>query len=155
MMCVFLWICFASGRSDEFGNNPHHEIGSVWEDAALSLLHYWRLVGDARVMDDRVRLVPDRQSKTGSVWNTIPNTFENWEIVARIQVSGQSTLGADGMAFWYVDNPDPGETDFFGYHEEFNGVGIIIDTYDNDNSGDHPMVVGVFNDGKKTIHSLT
>jgi len=83
------------------------------------------------------------------VWNTIPNSFENWEIIAKIQISGRSVMGADGMAFWYVENPDPGATDFFGYHESFTGVGIIIDTYDNDNSGDHPMVVGVFNDGKK------
>jgi hypothetical protein len=42
----------------------------------------------------------------------------------------------------------------FGNQEDFSGVGIIIDTYDNDRTGLHPYLSIVFNDGQgKYEHS--
>jgi hypothetical protein len=38
--------------------------------------------------------------------------------------------GADGMAFWYAKEPSRTGS-LFGYMEEFDGLGIIFDTYDN------------------------
>lgn len=67
----------------------------------------------------------------------------------KIEVSGNGAVGADGMAFWYVDDPHPEHSDFFGFKEKFTGLGIIIDTFDNNNEGQHPKVVGVLNDGTR------
>ena len=38
--------------------------------------------------------------------------------------------------------------DFYGIRQDFNGTGVIFDTFDNDNNGDNPVVFTVSNDGK-------
>jgi len=144
--------------SDNFGDNPLHEFGQVFNQATLPILPYWRLEGDASVTQDFVRVVPDRQSKRGGLWNAVPNNYENWEMVFKVRISGSSQIGADGLAMWLVSNPSPNPRDFFGFKEKFIGLGIIIDTYDNDKSGKHPKMIGVLNDGTKSFthsHSNT
>jgi len=137
--------------SDNFGENPQHEFGQVFDDGMLPILPYWRLEGDAYATTDFVRVVPDRQSKRGGLWNTMPNHFSNWEMVTKLRISGTSHMGADGMGMWYVSDPSHQTNEFFGYKEKFLGLGVIIDTYDNDKSGKHPKMIGVLNDGSKSF----
>jgi mannose-binding lectin 2 len=33
---------------------------------------YWNWIGNTVVTDDYIRLTPDRQTKRGAVWNTVP-----------------------------------------------------------------------------------
>jgi len=56
--------------SDTYGQNPQHEFGAVWGQVLSPLIPYWTLEGDAFANQDFVRLVPDRQSKRGAMWNT-------------------------------------------------------------------------------------
>jgi len=152
---LFLWffsLCLhfllTHAMSDTFGHNPQHELGNVFAHQSQPLLPYWTVEGDAFANDDFIRLVPDRQSKKGAVWNTNPLHFNNWEIIFRARIHGVSKIGADGLAFWLTD--EPGITgDFFGFKDIFRGIGVVIDTYDNDNTGFHPVAMVLLNDGTK------
>eukprot|EP01106_Pelomyxa_sp_JSP_P009071 TRINITY_DN2486_c0_g1_i4.p1 TRINITY_DN2486_c0_g1~~TRINITY_DN2486_c0_g1_i4.p1 ORF type:complete len:425 (+),score=99.29 TRINITY_DN2486_c0_g1_i4:690-1964(+) len=108
----------------------------------------WTAVGDASVYDNYVRLVPDRQAKKGALWNMQPVDYSDWEVEFSFRIHGVSQLGADGLAFWYADEPAVCGT-VFGNKELFSGLGVIIDTYDNDGKGLHPYVFGLVNDGTR------
>jgi hypothetical protein len=56
--------------------------------------------------------------------------MESWEMVVTFRFGGGSRIGGDGMAFWIVQKPEPGTV--FGGADRWNGLGILIDTYDND-----------------------
>ena len=105
----------------------------------LFLLHFEFLfsyspTGDAFANEDFVRLTPDRQSKTGGVWNSQPMLWKNWEVMVQFNVNGISQVGADGLAWWLAEEVNV-IGDFFGFRERFHGIGVAIDTYDNDGSG--------------------
>ena len=38
------------------------------------------------------------------------------------------------MAFWYTKETSRLDGGFFGFTDQFTGLGIVIDTYDNDNT---------------------
>lgn len=60
-----------------------------------------------------------------------------------------ANLGADGMAFWYTKQPGPIGTNscifahqlgpVFGNKDRWQGIGIIFDTFDNDNMVCEPL----------------
>lgn len=52
-------------------------------------------------------------------------------MIYSVSIHGKGRLGADGIAFWYQERPNT-IGNFFGNTEHFNGLGIILDTYDND-----------------------
>mmetsp|Transcript_37702 Transcript_37702/g.52223 ORF Transcript_37702/g.52223 Transcript_37702/m.52223 type:complete len:474 (-) Transcript_37702:65-1486(-) len=148
--------------SDQFGNNPQHEFGSVVVNQhgnhhenplLLSPLPFWRLFGDAQVNEHLVRLTSNDPSQKGGIWSRLPIQWgSSWEILVQFNIHGENLYGADGMGIWLAEDPLLG--DFFGYVEDFVGIGVIIDTYDNDGSGNHPVVSLVSNDGtKKFSHS--
>lgn len=105
----------------------------------------WFTTGDAFYNSNLVRLVPDRQSKRGGFWSTIPTDYSDWEVEFGMHIHGASAIGADGLAFWYVREPSTGS--LFGNDELFTGLGVIVDTYDNENSGIHPYMFAINNDG--------
>jgi len=112
-LLLFFFFLFSSITclSDTYGQNPQHEFGSVVGVRSAPLLPFWQLTGDAFANHDLVRIVPDRQSKKGGLWNTEPNRFQNWEITYKIKIHGVSVLGADGIALWYVK--EKGKTEQF------------------------------------------
>lgn len=64
-----LFITQLAAMSDTYGHNPQHEFGAVWGQSLTPVVPFWRLEGDAFANQDFVRLVPDRQSKRGAMWN--------------------------------------------------------------------------------------
>ena len=51
---------------------------------------------------------------------------------ATIKIGGGGNLGADGMAFWFVRRAAPGPT--FGGLDQWEGLAVTLDTFDNDRS---------------------
>lgn len=47
------------------------------------------------------------------------------------KIGSNSNMGADGMAFWYVNQPKK-EGPVFGHKDNWVGLGVIFDTFDND-----------------------
>lgn len=101
-----------------------------------------------------IRLTPDRQSKRGTLWNTVPwnppreDKKGYFEIVFEFHVHGQGTkLYGDGLALWYtrrVHQPGP----VFGSADHFDGLGIMFDTYSNVQQGHSQYISVIFGDGK-------
>lgn len=65
-----LLIASVQPASDSYGQNPQHDFGNVFDEETAPLIPFWTLEGDAFARQEFVRLVPDRQSKSGGMWNT-------------------------------------------------------------------------------------
>lgn len=116
---------------------------------------YIRLVTiqDAVIEPDCVRLTPQRQSKSGMIWNQNHVMYSNWEVEIKFRQTGQSHLGADGWAFWTSQTMISG--DVFGSVDMWNGLGIFFDTYSVNGAQDED-IVGIFvNDETYTYESDT
>lgn len=53
-----------------------------------------------------------------------------------VKVHSPSGLGADGMAFWYVNTNEKKEGKAFGGPENWNGLAVFLDSFDNDGKVD-------------------
>jgi mannose-binding lectin 2 len=70
----------------------------------------------------------------------------------RISGKGKDFYG-DGIALWIVQQGYYLEGDLHGFQEDFVGVGIIFDTFQN--SDDHMDVTVLINNGEKTVATMT
>jgi hypothetical protein len=57
--------------------------------------------------------------------------MDAWEVQMDFEIGGGGSRGADGMAFWYVAEPKK-EGISMGSAEEYRGMAIYFDTFDND-----------------------
>eukprot|EP00013_Stygamoeba_regulata_P022093 CAMPEP_0177666674 /NCGR_PEP_ID=MMETSP0447-20121125/21710_1 /TAXON_ID=0 /ORGANISM="Stygamoeba regulata, Strain BSH-02190019" /LENGTH=448 /DNA_ID=CAMNT_0019172843 /DNA_START=178 /DNA_END=1524 /DNA_ORIENTATION=- len=137
--------------SNMFGHNPQHEFGDALGRRLSTLLPFWSLTGHAMANEDFIRLTEDRQRKRGGLWNTTPLAFKSWEAVIKFQIHGVGKLGADGFAFWIVKEKGQSGS-LYGFTDLFHGLGVAVDTYDNDGTGDHPLLLAVVNDGSAPYH---
>eukprot|EP01123_Difflugia_compressa_P000576 TRINITY_DN10677_c0_g1_i1.p1 TRINITY_DN10677_c0_g1~~TRINITY_DN10677_c0_g1_i1.p1 ORF type:complete len:475 (+),score=71.37 TRINITY_DN10677_c0_g1_i1:95-1519(+) len=106
---------------------------------------FWETSGAAVVMDNYVRLTTNKQSLRGAIWTTRPMRNRDWEIHMQFSIGSEARVGADGMALWYtkdraIAGPVMGNTD------RWSGIGVIIDTFDNDGQRDNPQIYAVYND---------
>merc|ERR1719334_1139827 len=83
---------------------------------------------------------------------------EEWEMQILFSVRSTYHLGGDGFAIWVIDHDDSDsgenlqrsewvEGGVHGMRDDFNGFGIIFDTYDNDQNRKNPAVLVLKNDG--------
>ena len=140
-------VCMAAAASVALCAEPGRA-GRVTQESLVNGFNPkgWFTIGDAAYSSSLVRLVPDRQSKRGGFWSTVPTDYSDWEVEFGMHIHGVSSVGADGLAFWYVRDPSIGG--LFGNDELFTGLGVIVDTYDNENSGIHPYMFAINNDGQ-------
>lgn len=109
---------------------------------------HWILTGAAVVTDNYVRLTPNVQDKTGHFTNMEPFDLDAFELVVGFRVHKPSgDYGADGFGIWISEIP---RTDgpLLGHPAVFTGLGIVFDSFDNDNKRDNPTVGLLYNDGK-------
>jgi len=58
--------------------------------------------------------------------------FPEWEVELEFYIGSDQRRGADGMAMWYTrDRMEEGPV--FGSKDQWTGLGIFFDTFDNDN----------------------
>uniref|UniRef100_A0A3Q0STY5 Lectin, mannose-binding, 1 n=1 Tax=Amphilophus citrinellus TaxID=61819 RepID=A0A3Q0STY5_AMPCI len=108
---------------------------------------FWIHTGNAIPSADQVRITPSLRSQRGSVWTKNKVSFENWEAEVTFRVSGRGRMGADGLAVWFtsaqgLDGP------VYGAADQWNGVGIFFDSFDNDGKKNNPAILVVGNNGK-------
>ena len=58
-------------------------------------------------------------------------THADWEIEVVIRVTGRGRIGADGMAIWFTEEKGT-EGPVFGSNDYWKGLGIFLDSFDND-----------------------
>ncbi|KAJ4926047.1 hypothetical protein JOQ06_008231 [Pogonophryne albipinna] len=108
---------------------------------------FWIHTGNTIPSADQVRITPSLRSQKGSVWTKNKVNFEHWEAKVTFRVSGRGRMGADGLAMWFtteqgLDGP------VYGAADQWNGVGVFFDTFDNDGKKNNPAIVVVGNNGK-------
>eukprot|EP01060_Flectonema_neradi_P008718 TRINITY_DN16222_c0_g1_i2.p1 TRINITY_DN16222_c0_g1~~TRINITY_DN16222_c0_g1_i2.p1 ORF type:complete len:303 (+),score=51.81 TRINITY_DN16222_c0_g1_i2:53-910(+) len=99
----------------------------------------WDLKGDAVLTQDVVKLTGHIPHQVGAFVNTVPVKAKHWQLVVEFRIHSRSNPGADGFAIWYTKE---GATagDLWGQDPEFTGMGLIIDTFDNDARRDNPAI---------------
>ncbi|VDP01989.1 unnamed protein product [Heligmosomoides polygyrus] len=96
----------------------------------------WGLFGDVFISRNYIRLTSDEPSLTGSLWSPDGLNARDWEIQAHFHLSSSGDIPADGLAIWYADTPGDGPA--WGAPSVFHGVGVVLDTFVNEereNSG--------------------
>lgn len=78
----------------------------------------------------------------------------DWEVELSFQIAGTQTLGGDGLAFWYAKDAGQ-EGPVFGSRDRWLGLGVFVDTYDNDGGHDNPRISVVANDGTRSYNPTT
>ncbi|KAI9907998.1 hypothetical protein PsorP6_004140 [Peronosclerospora sorghi] len=111
--------------------------------------------GDTAVNRHFARLTPDRQSKRGYIWSTQKLAAKEFSAVFTFRISGQAqTWFGDGLALWLTTSQYV-QGDNHGFIGEFKGVGVLFDTFVNqEHSGGHKDVTFYENDGTKTLDQL-
>ncbi|KAJ4310195.1 hypothetical protein N0V94_008568 [Neodidymelliopsis sp. IMI 364377] len=110
---------------------------------------WWDFGGDTIIRTDQyIRLSSDKPSRDGWLFSRVPLTATNWEITVEFKVHGQGNLYGDGFAMWLTkQRAQPGPV--FGHADNFEGLGIFVDTYKNNRPGTvFPYIMAMNGDGK-------
>jgi mannose-binding lectin 1 len=127
---------------------PHHSmeppfVHDWWEEG----VPHWDVGGDAVATNEMIRLTPQRASRFGWAWNSQRNDNPWWEVKMQFYIRSRQNPGADGLAFWYAQEPykgrEPGP--LFGMPADFKGIGVLFDSYDNDHQRDNPATMVISN----------
>ncbi|KAL6058423.1 Protein ERGIC-53 [Balamuthia mandrillaris] len=125
-----------------------HSLRSPFYLGRGGALPFWEFGGGALVNEDYIRITPAMQSRSGWIWNTEPAAMKDWELEVELKASG-GLQGADGLGIWYVaDTKQVGPA--MGNADKWKGLGVILDSFDNDGKGDSPRISIVINDGSVT-----
>lgn len=109
---------------------------------------FWNYNGDAVAGGDQIRLVPSLRDKSGGIWSKYSFPNEAWQVEMTFRIHGRGKIGADGMAIWLVEKPnESGEV--FGYMNKWKGLGVFLDSFDNDGNNKNPYISAMINDGTK------
>jgi len=111
---------------------------------------WWDFGADSYVNTNKhIRLTRPVRSQMGWLWSRLPIAVADFVMEVEFKVSGDSSsLFGDGLAVWLAtERAQPGP--IYGNKDNFNGLGIFLDTYAN---GRHryvfPRVSGMIGDGQ-------
>jgi mannose-binding lectin 1 len=110
---------------------------------------FWSFGGSAIASDDQVRVTPSIRSQKGWIWSKNTMTADNWLLDVKLRVTGRGRVGADGMAIWFTEQPGV-EGPVFGSNDHWKGVGVFLDSFDNDALQNNPIIAIMTNDGTKS-----
>lgn len=133
----------------------HNSLQPPFEDVnqhGHKQLENWVHGGSVQLKKNFVRLTPDKPSRTGYVFNKHVAHTEDFKVLLRFRVSGESErLSGDGMAFWYTSAQHFAHGSIMGSAEVFAGFGVLFDTFEND--GNHRDIQVVAGNGKTPVYS--
>nr|CAG4647966.1 EOG090X07L3 [Moina brachiata] len=153
LVCLLIAVALVRG---EWNTNDYlkreHSLMKPYTGSGLSM-PFWDFLGSTVITSNYIRLTSDLQSKSGSIWNTVPCQSRNWELQVQFKVHGKGKdLFGDGLVIWYAkDRMVKGPV--FGSKDYFHGLAIILDTYSNHNGPHnhaHPYISAMINNG--TLH---
>ena len=128
---ILVIICLVSSYARKLEHMSFNPPFDQVDNAGMRMVGtHWRSAGHAVVNNNFARLTPDRQSKKGALWSRKALGVPEFSAVLKFRISGQGkNFFGDGLALWVVQQSfyDPG--DLHGFKENFQGVGIIFDTF--------------------------
>ena len=121
------------------------------DDATGSrILQGWAHGGSVQIKNNFVRLTPDKPSKTGWIFNTPKAPSDNWTALLRFRISGRAELmSGDGFGFWFLAADHFNTGMLMGGSDSIIGLGVLFDTYANDEL--HRDIVVVASDGHDPV----
>ncbi|EAN79384.1 mannose-specific lectin, putative [Trypanosoma equiperdum] len=108
-------------------------------------LEHWFVGGTAVVTDDHVRLTGNYRDQEGYMWNREALDMPSFEIIVGFHLHGTARYPADGFAIWLTSSPQNATGPLMGHPMDFQGVGVVFDTFDNDGAGNNPAVYVLYN----------
>ncbi|KAI0593956.1 concanavalin A-like lectin/glucanase domain-containing protein [Biscogniauxia sp. FL1348] len=129
-----------------------HTLKQPYLDSDMSS-RWYDFGGDTVIRTDSyIRLSSDRPSQNGWLFSRVPLTATNWEIEVEFKISGKNQLYGDGFAMWLTK--ERGQLGpVFGHANNFEGLGIFVDTYKNNRPGTvFPYVMAMVGDGKTSYN---
>jgi lectin, mannose-binding 2 len=134
MRSGLIFAAYLLGTTDALSELDQHSFRAPFVvgdyDGARSVEH-WTSAGSTEPRKHFVRLTPDRQSKSGTLWNSAALTLDGFSITLRFRISGQGKrYFGDGISLWVTtareySQPSPVVAGFTGF-------GITLDTFRND-----------------------
>ncbi|KAF8368125.1 ile-1, partial [Pristionchus pacificus] len=116
---------------------------------------FWTVAGDAIASGEQLRLAPSMRSRKGIAWNKRAMTeSENFELEVSLKITGQGRIGADGLAIWFTSQPGT-IGPVFGANDYWTGMGLFLDSFDNDGQKNNPIVALMMNDGTRSYDHHT
>lgn len=107
--------------------------------------------GSIGVATDAIHLGKGQPHQQAALWSRHPNTQSEWQAHVKVRISGDKNSG-DGLAFWYTkDGHQTGPV--MGGADHWTGLAIIIDTFDDDNRGNNPAIMGIMNQGSTSYNT--
>jgi len=152
-LCIVFGVVLAEINVDDIAPVPMHSFRPPFSTGRVGI-RWWNYGGSVTVFQNYIRLTQDIQSQVGYIWNKNPVTFSDWEATVSLKIDGKGRLGGDGIAFWYSE-PANVKGGAFGSFEQWKGLGVFIDTFDNDNKHDNPYISVIVNDGTKVYDPNT
>lgn len=107
---------------------------------------FWNHGGSCIPSDDQVRVCPSIKSRRGWIWTKSSFSAKHWMLDVSLRVTGRLKTGADGLAIWFTSSVGS-EGLAFGNTEIWTGLGIVLDSFDNNGKHDNPKIMAVMNDG--------
>lgn len=153
LLGAFAWSANALSHDDENIKGitlRTHSLQQPYLDSDMQS-RWYDFGGDTIVRTDSyIRLTSDRPSQTGWMYSRVPLTATNWMIETEFKISGKNQLYGDGFAMWITRQRGQAGP-VFGGPDNFEGLGIFIDTYKNNRPGVvFPYVSAMVGDGSKT-----
>jgi len=108
---------------------------------------HWRTGGSVVITEEYIRLTPNIPSRAGFLWNKKIATLKNWRAELSFRVSGYDKLGGDGLAFWAIADPPRNDGPAYGGPNQWTGLAVFVDTFDNYGTGKTPLITLAGNDG--------
>lgn len=114
----------------------------------------WNIEGNAVVKNaEYVRLTSELAHQASNMFAKMPVQAESFEMELTFHIHGKASHGlvGDGLAVWFLDKPSPIGS-VFGAANEFNGLGIFVDTYRNGGTGHFPYILAMRGDGQTSYN---
>jgi mannose-binding lectin 1 len=116
---------------------------------------FWTVTGDAIASGEQLRLAPSMRSMKGLAWNKRQFVAsDHFELEVVFKVTGQGRVGADGLAIWYTAQQGT-IGPVFGANDFWTGMGIMLDSFDNDGAKNNPSISLMINDGTRSFDHHT
>lgn len=119
-------------------------------------LPFWEVGGDTLVKEDAIQLTAAVSGRTGKLYNMVAMEHKNFEIEVQFYIGDGGRHAADGLAIWVVNAEDDINEigPVFGMRQNFQGFGVVLDTYDNSAGATNPTLRVLSNpDGEKIFNA--
>lgn len=136
LVVPFIHAAYVLRRHDQLSLlSPFHDLHSFYSQ-----------YGAIEIKENVIRFGRGESNQMAAIWSKTPSDKGEWQWFAKLRARGDPTLGGNGFALWYVKEGH-GMGPALGAPDRWTGLGIFVDTYDDDHQGNNPAIYAILNDG--------